>query len=63
MEEKYRCLSRLPRLRSSAIQSNCRSRNRETVRKGLRTGVYPRKERKERVIVFNHAYMIYRLVD
>ena len=54
-----------PSLTSSAIQSNCRSRNRETVRKGLRTGigVYPRNERKVRVIVFNHPFMIYRLID
>ena len=65
MEENYRYLSQLRHLGSSEILSNCRSRNRETVRKGLRTAieVYPRKERKERVIVFNHAFMIYRLMN
>ena len=49
MEENYRYLSQLRHLGSSEILSNCRSRNRETVRKGLRTaiGVYPRKEGKK----------------
>ena len=64
-EENYRYLSQLRRLGSSEIQSNCWGRNRETVRKGLRAGieVYPRKEGKERAIVFNHAFIIYRLMN
>ena len=64
-EENYRYLSWLRRLLSSEIRSNCRSLNRETVRKRLRTGTgaYPRNERKQRVIVFNHAFIIYRLMN
>ena len=55
----------LPLSVASEIRSNCRSRNREIVRKGLRTGIraYPRKDRKQRVRVFNHAFIIYRLMN
>ena len=64
-EENYRYLSQLRRLGSSEIQSNCWGRNRETVKKGLRTAIeaYSRKEGKERVIFFNHAFIIYRLIN